>query len=62
MMAHLNGLHNGDRWSSSAFEKFKMLTSAAYPHIARHVTTAEADRIKGLMRIPSYLGGLGYEE
>ena len=60
LMALLNGLHKGDRWSDSAFDKFKMLTIAAYPHIARHATTAEADRIKRLTRIPSYLGGLGY--
>jgi hypothetical protein len=62
IMAHLNGIHHGDQWSSSAFDKFKTLIVAVYPHIARHATTDEEDRIKGLMRIPSCLGGLGYEE
>jgi hypothetical protein len=62
IMAHINGLHSGDRWSKSAFEKYKTLIIAVYPHIARHSTTAEEERIKHLLRIPSYLGGLGYEE
>lgn len=62
IIAHLNGLHKGDHWSSPALDKFKTLAIAAYPHIARHATTVERDRTKGLMRIPSYLGGLGYEE
>jgi hypothetical protein len=62
IIGHLNGVHNGDHWASPAFEKFKTLAIAVYPHIARHATTAEGDRITGLMRIPRYLGGLGNDE
>jgi hypothetical protein len=62
IMAHVNGLQRGERWSDLAFDKFKTLMIAAYTHIARHATSVEEDRIERLTRIPSYLGGLGYGE
>lgn len=61
VIGHLNGFNGGDKWSEAAFTKFRTLIVSVYPHVARHATSAEQERVHGLMRIPSFLGGLGYE-
>jgi hypothetical protein len=59
LMAILNGLHRGDRWSPEAFDKLKRMLIAVYPHVARDASSEEIERTKRLMQIPEYLGGLG---
>jgi len=59
LMAVINGLKRGDRWSDGAFEKLKRLLIATYQHVARDSSPKEKDVIHRLKDIPSFLGGLG---
>lgn len=61
VMAILNGLVNGNEWSPSAFDKLKSMLLVAYQHVAREASPDEQERIRKLMAIPAWLGGLGYE-
>jgi hypothetical protein len=61
LMAFLNGFQNGDRWSPEAFQKLKKMLIAVYQHVARDASPEEQERIKRLLEMPSYLGGLGTE-
>jgi hypothetical protein len=62
LMGYMNSLQKGDQWSDAAFDSLKTVLIAAYPHIARNATSHEQDRIHDLLRIPSFLGGLGSAE
>lgn len=59
IMTVFNELHSGTRYSDRAFEKLKSFLLATYPFVARSLTTKEKERMKMLMMIPSYLGGMG---
>lgn len=59
VIAVLNGLAAGEKYEPRAFEKLKHLLLATFPHVSRHLTDKDRERIDGLQRIPSYLGGLG---
>ncbi|WP_133718635.1 restriction endonuclease [Methylocaldum gracile] len=60
VLSPLNEIHAGTKYSDEAFKKLKEFILNVYPYVARHVTSQEKERIKSLMEIPSYLGGLGY--
>lgn len=59
VMTILNELHSEVTYSDRAFEKLKSFLLATYPFVARSLTTKEKERMKMLMMIPSYLGGMG---
>ncbi len=61
VMATINQLYRGDKFSENAIDNQKELMLSIFPHIARHLSQKEKDRMERLIRIPSYLGGLGYE-
>ena len=61
LMAILNGFQNGDQWSQEAFDKLKTILIAVYQNVSRDASTMEMDRIKQLMDLPDYVGGLGRE-
>tara|TARA_R110002012_G_scaffold56749_3_gene145790 strand:- start:589 stop:1548 length:960 start_codon:yes stop_codon:yes gene_type:complete len=61
VMSTFNGLRDGTEYSDEAFENLKTFMIKVYPYICRHLTDNEQDRVKSLMEIPSYIGGLGYE-
>lgn len=57
----LNELHRGTIYSDEAFDQLKEFLLNVYPFACRHLTDKEKERVQSLMRIPSYLGGLGYD-
>ncbi|HHP8032283.1 restriction endonuclease [Acinetobacter baumannii] len=57
----INELHKGTIYSEDALEKLKRFLLNVYPFACRHLTDTEKERVQSLMMIPSYLGGLGYE-
>ena len=59
MMSFVNGLYDGDVYEPEAFDKVKVLFLALFPHISRHLGEEDKEKVKGLMGIPSYLGGMG---
>lgn len=59
IMGLLNQQHNGIKFSDKVFEKIKDLLLAIFPYVSRDLTADERDRIKDLMTIPSFLGGMG---
>lgn len=62
IFATLNEQRNGKTHSDEAFENFKEFLIQIFPYVSRHLTSKEQERIKMLSMIPSYLGGLGYED
>lgn len=60
VMAILNEHHAGVEYSEEAFEQLKRFILNVFPHISRHLTEKETERIKSLGMIPSCFGGLGY--
>lgn len=61
VMAFLNGLAAGDDYEPEAFEKLKHLLLAMFPLVARHMNPNDEKTLRRLQRIPSYLGGMGYD-
>lgn len=61
VMSILNEQRSGVEYSDEAFENLKEFLLQIFPYVSRHLTSKEKDRIRSLERIPSYLGGLGYE-
>ncbi len=59
VMMILNEHHRGNVYSETAFDKIKHFLLTLFPYVARESTTEEKERIKSLLIIPSYLGGLG---
>ncbi|MFA6055269.1 MAG: restriction endonuclease [Thermodesulfovibrionales bacterium] len=62
VMSILNRQRSGTIYSDEAFEALKDFLLNMYPHVCRHLTEKEKERVQSLMMIPSYLGGLGYED
>lgn len=61
VMAFLNGLNGGDQYEPDVFDKVKRLLLATFPLVSRHLNDKDQRELQRLMRIPSYLGGMGYE-
>jgi hypothetical protein len=62
VMAFLNGLVvGGDQYEPEAFDKLKHLLLATFPLVSRHLTDKDKEEIEHLQRIPSHLGGMGYD-
>jgi hypothetical protein len=62
VMALINGFAQGATYEPHALEKLKGLLLAAFPHVSRILTPEDQQTIQRLQRIPSYLGGMGYED
>lgn len=60
LIAIINRLHRGDKFTDEALGSLKELMLTLFPHISRQTTLAEKERIGDLSAIPSYMGGLGY--
>jgi hypothetical protein len=56
----MNRIYSGTKYSEQAFAKLKEFISNIYPFVAREATSSEKERVKSLMQIPAFLGGLGY--
>lgn len=61
LMSIMNKLRTGTMYSDEAFEELKTFLINVYPFACRHLTEKEKERVKSLMMIPSYLGGMNYE-
>ncbi len=59
VMAMINTLHNGMTYSNDALHNSKELIRNLFPFISRSISEEERKRIKMLVTIPDYLGGLG---
>lgn len=55
----INVLIKGETFEKEAMDKMKLLLTSCFPYIARDLTTKEKEKVKKLMLIPSYLGGMG---
>ena len=60
IMASLNNLRDGAKYSDKAFSNYKRFLLNIYPFVTRDLSTREEEQLKNLMDIPSYLGGMGY--
>lgn len=61
VMTIMNELRSGTLYSDEAFDELKTFLINIYPFACRHLTEKEKERVKSLMMIPSYLGGMNYE-
>ncbi|ASF45448.1 restriction endonuclease [Methylovulum psychrotolerans] len=61
IMSVLNEQRGGTVYSDDAFKDLKEFLLNVYPFVCRHLTEKENERVRSLMMIPSYLGGMGYE-
>ena len=59
VMAFLNQLRKGYKYSDEAFEKTKHFLVVLFQHVSREPTSAGAQRVGDLLRISEGLGGLG---
>jgi hypothetical protein len=59
VMALLNGLVAGDQYEPEVFEKVKHLMLATFPLVSRHLNDEDQQQLDRLMRIPSWVGGMG---
>ena len=62
VMAFINGLAQGETYEPAVLDKLKRLLLAAFPHVSRNLTPEEQQTVERLQSIPSYLGGMGYED
>lgn len=61
VMSIMNEQREGVQYSDEAFGAIKDFLLQVYPHVSRHPTSKEVERVKSLSTVPAYLGGLGYE-
>jgi hypothetical protein len=59
IMVILNKLYSGTVFSEDAFLRIKEFLLNLFPFVTRDLSTEEKERIESLLRIPSWLGGLG---
>ncbi len=59
VMATFNQFHAGTRFTDEAFESLKLFMMALFPYVSRQLTTEEQETMKGLLVLPSFLGGFG---
>ena len=62
VMAILNGFARGESYETEPFQKLKRILLATYPYVARDLTPMLKKEMKRLQTIPSWLGGMGYED
>jgi len=62
VMSIMNELRSGTLYSDEAFEELKTFMLNVYPFACRHLTEKEKERVELLMMIPSYFGGMNYED
>ncbi len=62
IMVIMNQQRSGTKYSDEAYENLKVFILKIFPYISRHLTSKEKNRIQTLCVVPSYLGGLGYED
>jgi len=60
VMAFLNSLQSKTVYSEEAFDKIKRLLICTFPRVCRHPNASDEANLERLKRIPSYLGGMGY--
>jgi len=56
----LNEQRAGVTYSDEAFDALKQFLLILFPHVSRHLSAREKERIQSLAQIPAYLGGMGY--
>lgn len=61
VMSALNQTRKGEQYSDEAFEDLKEFLLNIYPFVCRHPNENEEERMRSLMMVPSFLGGMGYE-
>jgi hypothetical protein len=61
MNSIFHDLQSKDKYSKHAFEKMQNIMNAIFPYISRKLTKEEKEIVESLEKIPSWLGGLGYE-
>ncbi|WP_170367998.1 restriction endonuclease [Ruegeria arenilitoris] len=59
VMTLLNQFRSGVEYSDEAFEEIKDFMLQVFPHVSRHPTMKEIERVEQLSDIPSWIGGLG---
>jgi hypothetical protein len=59
IMTPVNQLGAGWQYTEDALKGLRDLLWAGFPRVARQLTTKEADRVRALIGLPWYLGGLG---
>lgn len=62
VMTIMNELREGDTYSDEAFSSVKEFLLQVFPYVARHPTASEDERIQTLTMVPSFMGGLGYDD
>ncbi len=55
----INTLISGETYEKEAIDRIKFMFISCLPYISRDLTTDEKKRLEGLMRIPSWAGGMG---
>lgn len=59
VMTVLNEQRKGVEYSDDAFRKMKEFMLNVFPHVSRHLTSTEEERIDLLRQIPTSFGGMG---
>lgn len=59
VMGIINELFDGTVYRQPAIEKYKTLLVSLFPHVSRRLTDQEREEVTHLLRMPSWLGGLG---
>lgn len=62
IMTIMNEQKSGVTYSDEAFKNLKEFLLVIFPYISKHPTKKQVERARELSTIPSYLGGLGYED
>lgn len=59
VMSIMNNQQSGSKYSDEAFDNLKKFLMQIFPYISRNLTTKEKERVRLLMTLPTYFGGLG---
>lgn len=59
IMSIIGSLETKEEYSSEAINKMREFMFAVFPFVSRQLTSNEEERIKNLLMLPSYMGGLG---
>ncbi|MCE5312327.1 MAG: restriction endonuclease [Nitrospiraceae bacterium] len=62
IMSIMNKQMSGVGYSDEAFKNLKEFLLQVFPYVSRHLTEKEKEIVKSRIKIPSYLGGLSYED
>lgn len=61
VLVSFNEFHAGITYSEEAFKNAKQLLTNIFPLVSWDMTDLEKERIRSLMRVPSFLGRWGYD-